>query len=160
MTNTVSVRRAATDDARTLAALNRHVHDQHVAQRPDYFKPGEIDDIAEWFTSQLSRPAAFAFIAEHDGAAIGYILAFVSEHPENAFRQSRHWCEIDQLAVDPRWRRHGVARRLVERVVAEAGARGLAHLELGTWAFNDVAQATFRRLGFAPRMIRFERARP
>ena len=160
MDATLTLRRAGTGDARTLADLNRFVHDLHVERRPDYFKLTAVDDVAEWFRSQLSRPTTVAFIAEEDGAPVGYVLALLSEHPENAFRRSRRWCEIDQLAVDPRRRRHGVARRLLERVVADAQERGLTEFELGTWAFNDVAQATFRRLGFAPRMIRFERARP
>jgi len=157
MTAAVTLRPAVVTDARTLAALNRFVHDPHLAQRPDYFKPTEAEDVAAWFASLLSRPTTASFIAEADGGPVGYVLALVSEHPENAFRRSRRWCEIDQLAVDPRWRRHGVARHLLERVLADAHARGLTDVELGTWAFNDVGQATFRRLGFTPRMIRFER---
>jgi ribosomal protein S18 acetylase RimI-like enzyme len=154
----VTLRRAVADDAHALAALNRFVHDMHLARRPDYFKPTSADDVAAWFASLLARPTTVTWIAEEDGVPVGYVLALVSEQPENAFRQARRWCEIDQVAVAPRWRRHGVGTRLLQCVIADAEAGGLGEIELSTWAFNDVAQATFRRLGFTPRVVRFERA--
>jgi diamine N-acetyltransferase len=156
----VTPRRAVADDAHALAALNRFVHDLHLARRPDYVKPTSADEVAAWFTSLLSRPTTVIWIAEEDRVPIGYVLALVSEQPENAFRRARRWCEIDQVAVDPRWRRHRVGTRLIECVLADSHARGLAEIELSTWAFNEVGQATFRRLGFTPRTIRFERTRP
>jgi ribosomal protein S18 acetylase RimI-like enzyme len=156
----VTLRRAAADDAHALAGLNRFVHDTHLARRPDYFKPTGVDEVAAWFTSLLSQPTTVIWIAEEDRLPVGYVVALVSEHAENAFRRARRWCEIDQIAVAPRWRRHGVGTRLLECVLAEAQARGLTEIELSSWAFNDTAHATFRRLGFTPRVIRFERTQP
>lgn len=112
----VTLRRAAAADAHARSALNRFVHDLHLARRPDYFKPTTTDEVAAWFTSLLVRPTTVSWIAEEDGVPIGYVLALLGEHAENAFRRGRRWCEIDQLAVDPRWRRHGVGTRLVECV--------------------------------------------
>ena len=58
-----------------------------------------------------------------------------------------------------RWSRgKGLGTRLLERALTDARERGLADIELNTWAFNDVAQTTFRRLGLSPRTIRFERS--
>jgi ribosomal protein S18 acetylase RimI-like enzyme len=61
------------------------------------------------------------------------------------------------VAVDPTCRRRGVGRALIEKIFRDAHDRGLSDVELSAWAFNDVARAAFRRLGFTPKTIRFER---
>jgi ribosomal protein S18 acetylase RimI-like enzyme len=153
----VTLRRAVAADVAALAALNQFVHDGHLTERADYFKPTDAADVAAWFASFLERRAASVWIAEDAGQPVGYVAAMVSEHAENAFRRARRWCEIDQLAVDPRARRRGIATRLLDRVISEAEAHGVEHIELSTWAFNEAAQATFRRAGFTPRTVRLER---
>jgi len=70
---------------------------------------------------------------------------------------ARRWCEIDQLAIDPAYQRRGVARRLVDAVVADAHANGIRDIEMNVWSFNETAQAAFRKLGFQPRIVRLRR---
>jgi len=68
--------------------------------------------------------------------------------------------EIDQIAVDPVWRRRGVGRALMAAALAEADKRGLRYVELFSWAFNTDAHTLFRGFGFEPRHLRFERRAP
>jgi diamine N-acetyltransferase len=156
----VKIRRAVVGDEQALAALNRFVHDLHAARRPDYYRATCVDDVAAWFRERLEHPLPAAWIAEEGGVAIGYVLAFFHEHPDNPFRQARRWCEIDQIAVDPAWRRRGVGRRLMQAALDEARARAFPDAELSSWAFNTDAHAMFRRLGFEPRIVTFERRSP
>ena len=61
---------------------------------------------------------------------------------------------VDALAVDPGWRRRGVARRLLvdaEREAARAGLRGVA---LDTGLANEPARALYAAYGFAERDVR------
>lgn len=51
--------------------------------------------------------------------------------------------------VDPRSRRAGVGRRLVEAVLAWAEAEGATEIELGATAINRAAVVFYERLGFA-----------
>jgi diamine N-acetyltransferase len=153
----VKIRRAVVGDEHTLAALNRFVHDMHHARRPDYYKATRADDVAAWFRERLEHPLPAAWIAEEGGAAVGYVLAFFHDRADNAFRQARRWCEIDQIAVDPAWRRRGVGRMLMSAALDEARARGLSDVELSSWAFNTEAHALFRSLGFEVRTHTFER---
>ncbi len=156
----MTVRRAVGGDAHALAALNRFVHEKHLARRPDYFKPVREDEAAAWFRERLEERTTAAWIAEAEGRPVGYVLTFFHERGENAFRRPRRWCEIDQIAVDPVWRRRGVGRALMAAALAEAGSRGMQNIELFSWAFNTDAHAMFQRLGFEPRMLRFERRAP
>lgn len=92
-----------------------------------------------------------------DGAPVGYVLAICQQAPETPFTQPRAWLEIDQLAVDPDFRRQGIGRALVREAVSEAYARGLERVEAASWSFNADTHEVFRRLGFAPKTVRFER---
>jgi len=140
----VTVRRAASNDVHVLAALNGVVHEMHLARRPDYFKPVRADDVAAWFRSRLDEPTTAAWIAEADGRPVGYVLTFFHERGENPFHRGRRWCEIDQIAVDPEWRRRGIGRALMAAALEEADKRGLRDVELFSWAFNTEAHAMFR----------------
>ena len=152
----MTVRPAFAVDAPILALLNHFVQDTHVARRPDYFRETQTDDVEAWFRSLLRTPDSAAWIAEEDGAPIGYVLVRFHERPESPFVFVRRWCEIDQIAVDPAWRRRGVGRALIRAALDATRERGVRHVELPSWAFNDDAHEAFRRWGFAPRLLRFE----
>jgi GNAT superfamily N-acetyltransferase len=153
----VSIRAASSTDGTVLAALNEFVHGLHVAARPDFFRVAPPDEAAAWLASLAEAPSSRIWIAEENGVPIGYVLVFFHERGERPFSHARRWCEIDQIAVDPRWRRKGTARALVETALEEARRRGISDIELSSWAFNTEAHAAFRRLGFTPKLIRFER---
>jgi ribosomal protein S18 acetylase RimI-like enzyme len=55
-------------------------------------------------------------------------------------------CELQQLWVDERYRRRGVATRLVRLFEARAAARGCCTFYLETFSFQ--APALYRRLGY------------
>jgi diamine N-acetyltransferase len=153
----LTVRQATASDAETLAGLNRTVQELHVAHRPDSFKNPDVASVADWFRTTLEDSTVRAWIAECDGVAAGYVLAITYDRPENAFRFARRFCEIDQIAVAPAFRRRGIARALVERVFEDARSRAIEDVELTSWHFNTEAHAVFRALGFTQEVTRFGR---
>jgi GNAT superfamily N-acetyltransferase len=54
------------------------------------------------------------------------------------------------------YRRQGVARALVNAALAHAEGAGIREVELASWAFNQSAHEAFRKLGFVPKVVRFE----
>jgi ribosomal protein S18 acetylase RimI-like enzyme len=153
----VTVRQACAGDEETLAGLNRAVQELHLAHRPDGFKQADAVVVAGWFRAMLENPAVRAWIAEWDGAAVGYVLTMVYDRPENPFAFARRFCEIDQIGVAPEFRRRGVARSLVERVLEDARLREIPDVELTSWYFNTEARDAFRALGFTEKVVRFGR---
>ena len=83
---------------------------------------------------QLGLPGAFGFI----DAAGGCVLARVAADE----------AEVLTLAVAPAARRQGLARRLLEGAVAEAGARGAASMVLEVATSNEAARALYAGFGF------------
>jgi ribosomal protein S18 acetylase RimI-like enzyme len=61
---------------------------------------------------------------------------------------------VDALAVDPRWRRQGVARRLLEEASRRAAAAGLDGVALDTGLENAAARSLYEAAGFRLEEIR------
>jgi ribosomal-protein-alanine N-acetyltransferase len=74
----------------------------------------------------------------------GYICAWVVG-PE---------LHINNIAVDPRWRRRGIAAALLEATLERGRVRGAQRAFLEVRASNVEAQALYRRFGFEPAGIR------
>lgn len=155
---TTCVRLANHRDVELLVTLNQVVQELHVAARPDYFKQVDAREVAAWFRSRLQKDTVRAWIAEYKGSLAGYALTQTFDRAENTFCSARRFCEIDQIAVAPAFRRCGVARALAQHVLDDARARGIPEVELTSWSFNHQAQAAFRALGFVPNVLRFGRA--
>jgi ribosomal protein S18 acetylase RimI-like enzyme len=153
----IRVRPAIPGDEGILCRLNAFVHTLHVARRPDCFKTTRDDEVISWFRETLSNPSWRTWIAEHDGAPVGYAVAFFHDSGENAFKHASRWCELDQIAIAPEARRQGAARALVDAVLAEAARQGVTRIEMCTWSFNEAALLTFQKLGFQPKVVRLER---
>jgi N-acetylglutamate synthase-like GNAT family acetyltransferase len=75
------------------------------------------------------------FLAEEDGAALGFVTAWLDD------RVAR----IGDLSVTEAGRRHGTGRALVEAVIENLRARGATHVLLNA---NLGAVAFYERLGF------------
>lgn len=153
----IKVRQGGEGDEHMLANLNSFVQELHVANAPERFKPVETFAVAEWYGKMLKNPDCRVWIAEADELPAGYVLSVCYDRPENPFCFRRVYCEIDQISVSPEFRRKGVARALIERVLAEARAVGIRDIELNSWSFNTEAHDTFRALGFHPQIVHFSR---
>jgi diamine N-acetyltransferase len=151
-----NIRPAAIGDEALLAGLNDFVQELHLRKRPDHFRPTRSAELATWYRSLLEKSTTRIWIAEEDGLPVGYLVAILHEAPENPFARARRWCEIDQVAVDPRRRGRGIARALILNAVSWAKTEGIPHIEAASWSFNDGAHAMFRRLGFVPKTTHFE----
>jgi ribosomal-protein-alanine N-acetyltransferase len=61
---------------------------------------------------------------------------------------------VNNIAVDPRWRRRGIAGALLEAALEYGRPRGALRAFLEVRASNVAAQALYRQFGFEPAGIR------
>jgi 8-oxo-dGTP diphosphatase len=81
-------------------------------------------------------------VAEADAEVVGFlVLSFVS-----ALTGLRAW--IDDVAVDPKRRRQGIGRALVEAAMQRASRRGATHLYMDTARGNPHARDFYLACGF------------
>jgi len=99
-----------------------------------------------FFLDELSQPLSFARVAERgagnparaEAGLAGYLVAWLGSEEGH----------LGNLAVAPEQRREGVARALVEELLAAARQAGVKSLALEVRVSNDAAQALYRSLGF------------
>ena len=77
------------------------------------------------------------WVAESDGAVVGYAGGMIVDGD----------LQILKIAVDEAYRRHGIARELLERVAADARNLGASSCSLEVRVSNEGAQAFYEQMG-------------
>lgn len=93
---------------------------------------------ANGFFSFLLREDARFWVAEEDGVIAGY-CGLILTPPEG---------DITNICVDEKFRRRGIAVRLLDTLVREAGALGVSQVHLEVRAGNLPAISLYERMGF------------
>lgn len=101
---------------------------------------------ADWTRLVALEPEG-CFAIEHEGAPIATVTVVT-------YGRALAW--IGQMVVDPRHRRLGLGRRLMERALAFAEHRGIAWIKLDA---TDMGRPLYRTLGFEDEqpIVRWER---
>ncbi len=97
------------------------------------------------YLSEITQPATRAYYVACVGPdVVGYagMMVVVGEG------------HVTNIGVAPEWQRHGVARRLLLKLAAEARERSAQHLTLEVRVSNAGAQALYHEFGFVPAGIR------
>jgi ribosomal-protein-alanine N-acetyltransferase len=93
---------------------------------------------AETFEQLLTSPGAFALLARHETADIGFVLARVAADE----------AEILSVGVTITARRQGIAGRILVAAATRAAEAGATKMFLEVGTENMPAQALYRKLGF------------
>lgn len=96
--------------------------------------------------AELADPRIITLLVESGEEAIGYAQLREGEVPGCVTGPGA--IELWRFYVLREWHGQGIAQALMERVRAEAVARGAATLWLGVWDQNPRAQAFYRKCGF------------
>lgn len=154
MTSKVTISPATVDDLRHVVELLLHL-DAHVA--------GVSRDVLELTTngraalashvrSLIENPYKLLLLARHPRAGVidmGSIALWKQEELwENPERQGQWYGVIDDVWVDPGFRRRGINRLIVAELAAFARAHQVEALQLEYSASNREAAAAWKRLGF------------
>ena len=90
------------------------------------------------FRESLAAAWSFGLVAEQEGDVVGYLIA----------REAAGTGEILNLAVDPPYRRGGIARALLDAGLAVLRQRAVQEVFLEVRVSNEAAQELYRGAGF------------
>ena len=139
----VSVREATSSDIDDIVALNQAIALELEGVELDVARLSR--GVGELLAS---REKGFYVLAEGDGKAIGVLMARYEWSPR---RNSTFWW-VDNVYVDPGWRRGGVYTAMYRYLVDESQrADGVCGIRLYASLGNDIARRTYRRLGMTGR---------
>ena len=155
----VSIRFMKAEDYSIFSAFYRELHRLHVQAMPDIFRPETGLPPEEVFCSDLKKDDHCMLLAETDGKPAGMCILLWKEVPDDPLfpllpRKTGH---IDDIYVAPEFRRQGIATLLCEEAQRLARERGVSHLTLMVWSFNEDAMKLYKKLGFAPTLINMEK---
>ena len=88
--------------------------------------------------SELENPLSLWLVAEENDQVFGYVGS------QTVLDES----DMMNIAVDPRFRRQGIARALIETLIAELSKMGSRCLRLEVRVSNENARALYARMGF------------
>lgn len=98
-------------------------------------------------TAEILDSRMTTLLVEQGDAAIAYAQIRNGHVPDCVSGPAP--VELWRFYVDREWHGRGIAPALMERVKAEARARGAQTLWLGVWERNDRARAFYAKCGFA-----------
>lgn len=136
-----TVRPARADDVPEIVAM---IHELAAYERA----AGEVEATGEAIGAALfaDSPAAFAHVAEVDGAAAGFALWYVSFSTWRA----RHGIYLEDLFVRPAFRGRGLGKALLAELARIAAERGWPRVEWAVLDWNAPAIEFYRSLGAVP----------
>jgi ribosomal protein S18 acetylase RimI-like enzyme len=88
----------------------------------------------------LSQAGHHMIVAMHDGVAVGQVAAVVHRHPDKPTE-----LYIDEVGVAADYRRQGIARRMLELMLAHGKAIGCEEAWVGTEPDNLPARGLYER---------------
>ena len=113
--------------------------------RQFYSKPSDLTLARTFLTERFQHNQSVIFIAlNSEGNGIGFVQLYPSF---SSVRAARTFV-LNDLFVAPDWRRHRVARQLMQAAVDYSRAVGAVRMSLSTALTNTAAQALYESCGW------------
>jgi ribosomal protein S18 acetylase RimI-like enzyme len=153
-----TIREAVAADLPAMARMGARLAREHHRLDPArFFLPEEPieDGYAWWLGKELVNPRAALLVAARRGRLAGYAYGRIERRDWNTLRER---CAVGvDLWVEPRARRGGVGRALVEALAERFAARGEPRLVIQVAAGNDLALEVFAGMGFRRTVVELAR---
>lgn len=134
----VTVRRALREDSHELWRLIDALAEYEKLSPPDAAAKARLAE--DLFAA---RPRIDAFLAEVDGAAVGYALILETYSSFLALPT----LFLEDIFVLSEWRGHKIGAALFREVIAEAHRRGCGRMEWAVLTWNQLAMDFYERYG-------------
>jgi diamine N-acetyltransferase len=144
----MNIRIAESTDPDVIAPLNEPVQEEHQERRPDWFKPYNAEVVREFVETMVDRADARFLVAYVDENPAGYVLLLTQNRQESTLRFADRSLTIDQMSVNPEFRRLGVGDALMKHVREIARDESFDRIRLTVWSDNESAIAFYEQMGF------------
>ncbi|TWU44727.1 putative acetyltransferase YhhY [Rubripirellula tenax] len=142
------IRPASEGDVHRIAESLVRLQNIHADAYPSIYRRFNHADAVTHLQTSLSNPDITIRVACDDTEVIGHYILATESTPETMFKHSQRFGHLHQIEVDPRFRRRGTAKILLNDVISISGKLGLHRVILDVWAFNTAARGLFDSVGF------------
>lgn len=144
----MNIRLATEKDLPRVNELRAQVSELHAAARPDIFRPGFPQFLADFLYEIHADDSKHILVGEQAGEIVAFAVLAEIETPEKPHKPARRFLEVDELGVDESCRHQGLGRAFFEGIRAFAKERAFDRIELNMWEFNENALKFYEALGF------------
>lgn len=137
-----------TRNYKSVAKLNKYVHDLHSNLYPKYFKEYNFENVKEVFKSLINNESFIFLLLEDNEEALGYAWIEIREYPENPFKKGYKAVYVHQISIVDTKRNKGYGSSLMESIYEIANDRGIDLIELDYWFENSVAKDFYKKQNF------------
>lgn len=134
--------------------LQDHEHERFAGSKTG---PELVDEYVPFMLARCAQPDSTMFVAEIDGEVVGFATAIRNARTEPDDSDVFHF-ELAELSVLTCHRSRGIGSALIAAVEAYAADHGASSLRIRVDCDNPGAQRFYRRHGFEPAVITFDKA--
>ena len=145
----MNVRLATENELKRINELRKQLFDLHASEKPEVFKPGFTKELQDYIHDVWNDPEQYIIVAEQDGEICGYAILHHINRPENQVMLEQDFLNIDEIGVDERFQRQGVAKTMISYIREFARQKGFHRIELFVWDFNKNAAELYESVGFS-----------
>ena len=145
---TITVRPAKREELERVNELRKIVNDVHVNGRPDIFRAEFCDELKAHIYEKFDSQDSDVFAAVTDGMICGFAVVDYVHKPQSLYSNAQSYYNVVEFGVDEKYRRQGVATKLIEFMKADAAEKGFDRIELDMWEFNEGARLFYESAGF------------
>ncbi len=128
-----------------MEVLDRYHHES----LPAVFLPGPFQTLTQdEYLKLLGRIDRRLFGAFVDGQLCGLVLVRRVEAKVHPIFRSEATCHVDEVIVDPDFRRRGIARWLIGAAENWAAEQGSSVMSLSVFEFNEPARSLYEQSGY------------
>jgi len=159
-TEQITIRRASPHDYIHVCRLLDALDELHRQRLPWMFKAPHVQPRSQtFFADLLNRDDSAVFVADA-AHLVGVALGLMRTAPAFPVYIQQRWGVVDNLVVDPAWRRHGIGKMLALSVEKWALGLGAPWVELSVYEFNTDARRFYESLGYLPLATRLRKPGP
>ena len=146
----MEIRKAIFNDTNGIKKLLGQVLNIHVDGRPDLFIPNTTKYTDLEIMEIMSNPNTPIFVAVEEDEVIGYVFGILQDTVGSNNMKDHRTLYIDDFCVEESRRNEKIGEQLFEYVQTYAKEVGCYNITLNVWAFNQMAQSFYTKLGFLP----------
>lgn len=153
----ISVRKAQKKDAAKIARLLETIAQLHHEGRPDLYGDGGAKyDITAVEAKIADKNEIILVAVNKNDEVMGYTMSKIFDMQQEGIKLAHRKMYIDDVCVDPDYRKQGVGRILMETTKQKAVDAGCHICDLNVWAFNETAIQFYESCGMTKQRIFME----
>ena len=143
----VVIRSAKIKDAKEIAKLNFKLMEEHEKFDKIYrIKKNSLEMMEQWHKKSPHDPRRKVFVAEDSGKIVGYAGVRIKKRPD--IYKIEELGFIDEIYVEPEYRRQGISRRFLELIFDWLKKKGVLYADLFVAVKNETAQTVWKKFKF------------